>query len=807
MTLPADDRTLRVLEYPKVLSALAEGTVTSMGRTAALSLCPVRDAAAVVEALGLTSEAVAVSTEAEVPLRGARDLEATASHAAAGGVLDPTDLLDVAETLAVARRVQAFLRERRARAPALAGIAERLAILGSIEAAIERSLDAQGRVRDTASHDLRRIREEMRTTERRLREALEALVRDPANARYMQEPLVTVRSDRFVVPVKAEHRAQIPGIVHDTSASGATLFVEPSSAVPLGNRRRELASAEREEILRILRSLSGMVGEAEEALRSNGRALGELDLASAKAGLSGRLRASAPEVRTDGAFQLMGARHPLLVLTRGEEEVVPIDVDLGEGYSTLVVTGPNTGGKTVALKTVGLLTLMAQSGLHIPAEEGSAVAVFDQVHADIGDEQSIEQNLSTFSSHMGAIVQVLRRVRPQALVLLDEIGAGTDPTEGVALAKAVIETLHSRGLRTIVTTHYNELKMLASTMPGIENASVEFDSETLRPTFRLRIGLPGRSNALLIAERLGLDGEIVAQARAHLTPEQAAIEQVLADLTRDRQVAERDRLEAASARAAAEEAEQRLSAEAERLRGERRHLLADARRASEAIVEQTRRRLDALMAEVRAASSEAAVRRAREHLREVVESLPVVEPPAPPPGPVPEGVEPGQAVFVAPLGLVGTVRLGPDAHGHVEVEVGGLRARVPVDALREPPEAAGGPPQPGVGEAHRAGSPRLRAVGPPQDAGRVDLPERPLVSVSISVRGQTVDEALVQVDRYLDEAVRARLPQVVVIHGKGTGALRRALHEFLKGHPHVRQFRLGERGEGDTGATVVTLAL
>ncbi len=806
MKPPADDRTLRVLEYPKVLSALAEGTVTSMGRSSALSLLPSLDATAVAEAVALTGEAAAVSAEAEIPLRGARDLEAAASHAAAGGVLDPADLLDVAETLAVARRVQAFLRERRQRAPGLAEIAERLAVLVPIEAAIERSLDAQGRVRDTASQDLRRIREEMRAAERRLREALEVLVRESASAKYMQEPLVTVRSDRFVVPVKAEHRAQVPGIVHDTSASGATLFVEPSSVVPLGNRRRELASAEREEVLRILRSLSAMVGDAGEALRSNGRVLGELDLASAKAALSARLRCSAPEVRTDGLVRLLGARHPLLLLTGGEGEVVPIDVELGRTFSTLVVTGPNTGGKTVALKTVGLLTLMTQSGLHITAAEGSAVAVFDQIHADIGDEQSIEQSLSTFSSHMGAIVQVLRRARPQALVLLDEVGAGTDPTEGVALARAVIEALHGRGLRTIVTTHYNELKMLASTTPGIENASVEFDAETLRPTFRLRIGLPGRSNALLIAQRLGLDGDIVTRARDYLTPEQAAIEQVLADLTRDRQVAERDRREAATARAAAEEAEQRLSAEAERLRGERRHLLADARRASEAIVEQTRRRLDALMSEVRAARSEAAVRQARERLREVVESLPADEPPAAPPGPTPEVIEPGQEVFVVPLGLVGKAASAPDPGGQVEVEVGGLRARVPADALREPPPT-GGPARPGAGEAAPRSPSRQARAGRAQDAGGVDLPERPLVSVSISVRGQTVDEALVQVDRYLDEAVRARLPQVVVIHGKGTGALRRALHQFLRGHPHVRQFRLGERGEGDTGATVITLAL
>jgi DNA mismatch repair protein MutS2 len=526
-----------------------------------------------------------------------------------------------------------------------------------------------------------------------------------------------------------------------------------------------------------------MVGDAAGAIRTNSRVLGELDLASAKAVLAARLRATAPDVRADGVLRFVQARHPVLVLTRGDETVVPIDVTLGEDFTTLVVTGPNTGGKTVALKTIGLLTLMAQSGLQIPALDGSDVAVFDQVHADIGDEQSVEQNLSTFSSHMGAIVGVFRQVQPPALVLLDEVGAGTDPTEGVALARAIIETLHRRGLHTVVTTHFNELKMLASAEPGIENASVEFDTETLRPTYRLRIGLPGRSNALVIAERLGLDPEIVAAARANLAPEQQAIEQVLADLTRDRLAAERDRVDAAQARQAAEEAQQRLVAEAERLRSDRRRLLAEARHAGEAIVEETRRRLDAIMAEVRAARTESAVRQARQHLREALEALPAAEPSPPPPGEPVERVEPGQPVFLTTLGRAGVVRGGPDTHDEVEVEVGPLRARVPRSTLRHAPAVR------------------------PKPAEDVEVPELPTVPLSLSVRGQTVDEALLAVDRYLDEAVRARLPQVTVIHGKGTGALRRGLHDFLRGHPHVRQFRLGERGEGDTGATIVTLAL
>ncbi len=785
---PGDERTLRVLEFPKILAALAAGTATPMGRALALDLVPSGDLEAVRAALAETAEAVAIAAESEIQVRGARDVRPAAARAASGGMLEPADLLDVAQTLEVTRRVQAQLRAHRDQAPRLAALAERLSALPELASEITRALDDQGRVLDAASSELRRIRDEGRATERRLRESLERLIHDPAVARHLQESLVTVRGDRFVVPVRAEHRAQFAGIVHDASASGATLFMEPMALVPLGNRRRELEAAERTEVLRILRRLSGLVGEEAEALIANGEILGHLDVAAAKAALAARLRATLPEVRQDGVVRLRAARHPLLVLGRGDAGVVPVDVALGGEFTTLVVTGPNTGGKTVALKTVGLLSLMAQAGLFIPAADGSAVAWFEQVHADVGDEQSIEQNLSTFSSHMSAIVQILRSAAPPGLVLLDEVGAGTDPTEGVALARAIIQELHRRGLHTVVTTHYNELKMLASVEPGIENASVEFDVETLQPTFRLLIGLPGRSNALVIAERLGLAREVVAEARSHLAPEHVAIEQVLDDLTRDRQAAERDRADAAIARAAAREAEQRIAQEAEHVRRERQRLLAEARRGGEAIIVETRRRLDAVMAEVRAARTQEAVRRARTRLREALEALPAPEPVAPP-GPPVERVQAGQTVFVAPLGRTATVVAGPDAQGNVEVEAGALRARVALGALREAP-ASDDPP------ASRARSSEGAAI-----------PGQPAVRPSISVRGQTVDEALPVIDRYLDDAVRARLGRVTVIHGKGTGALRRAVRDFLRTHPHVRQFRPGERGEGGDGATVVEVVL
>jgi DNA mismatch repair protein MutS2 len=781
---PAGERTLRVLEFPKVIAVLAEGTVTAMGRERALAVRPSADDDEVRAAVAITSEAVLITAEADIPVRGARDIEPLVARTVAGGVIDPPDFLEIAQTLAVAREVRVFLLAKRDRAPRLADVADLLTPLAPVEVAIGRAFDEQGRIKDDASPALHQIRTEIRSVERRLRSALESFIHDSAHSRYLQEPIVTTRGDRFVVPVKAEYRAQVAGLVHDASASGATLFVEPLAVVPLGNRRREMEAAEREEIVRILRQLSEMVAEHAWPLRTNGARLGEIDLACAKAALAARLRSHAPEIRTDGVVDLRGARHPLLVLGRGDAGVVPIDVDLGGAFSTLVITGPNTGGKTVALKTVGLLVLMAQAGLHIPADTGSRVPIFAQVHADIGDEQSIEQNLSTFSSHMRSIVEILDRVEPPALVLLDEVGAGTDPTEGVALARAIIETLHRRGAHTIATTHYNELKMLASTNPGIQNGSVEFDADTLQPTYRLRIGLPGRSNALVIAERLGLDRAIVDDARAHLSPAQVAIEQVLEDLTRERQAAERDRLEAARAREEAEEASLRLNAEADRQRADRRRIMADARREGEALIEEARRRLEAVLAEARAARGEQTARAARAQLREIVESLPAVEPLPPPPGQPVESVMPGLRVFVAPLGRTGVVRGGPDDHDEIEVEVGALRTRVPRASLRALADDQA-PPAAAVGAAV--------------------VPAAPEVPLSFSVRGETIDEALLAVDRYLDEAVRARLPQVTVIHGKGTGRLRKAIHDFLRGHPHVKQFRLGERGEGDAGATVISL--
>ncbi|MGH2453769.1 MAG: endonuclease MutS2 [bacterium] len=789
-----DPRTLRVLDFHKVTALLAAETATAMGRERAVALAP---AAAIDEMRGRqaeTTEAVALRTQGEVAIRGARDLRPALRRALAGGTLDPPSMLDVAQTLAVTRVLRGQVEAQRSRAPRLAAVAGRITPLKELETRIGAVLDDEGQVRDDASPTLRRLRSDQRAGERRIRETMESILRHPTYGKMLQEPLITIRGDRFVVPVRQEARAQFPGILHDFSASGATVFMEPMAVVPLGNRQRELAAAERDEIARLLGELTQAVAAQAAPITETLEAVADLDLALAKAALSERLASIEPTLTAGGATVLREARHPLLLLHLPAERVVPIDVELGGRFRTLIITGPNTGGKTVTLKTLGLLTLMAQAGLHIPAAEGSAVAVSPQVFADIGDEQSIEQNLSTFSSHMGAVVEILAQAAPPALVLLDEVAAGTDPTEGAALARAIIETLLARGVRTAVTTHYNDLKALAYQQEGIENASVEFDPETLQPTFRLLLGQPGQSNALIIARRLGLDPGVVDRARSFLSTDRLRADELLRDMAGDRQVAARDREEAERLRTEARTLADRYQAEVSRMQGDRRRLIETARREAEESLRRTRRELDTVLEEVRAARTEEAAQVARRRLAELaaVWAQRAEEEPREDAGPPLAAVEVGQSVHIPALGRSGRVSAPPDARGDVEVEVGAVRARLPLNALRgtAPADDGGGPERP----ARPRGSAGARQGGEPR-----------AVPLSLSVRGQTVDEALAEVDRYLDEAALAGLDQVTLIHGKGTGTLRRAIAAFLRGHPHVRAFRGGGPGEGGEGVTVVEL--
>ncbi len=785
-------RTLRVLQFSEILERLARVCASDYGREKALLLAPSPWREEVERRQRETSEARWLAeTAGGLPLRGLYDIRESLRRATLGGTLRPEDLLRIRDTLAGARLLKGYVAGRHEEVPVLAAIAEGIGVFPELEGDIARAVAEDGAIRDEASPELARLRRERRRTEAQLREQLERLLRDPVLARYLREPLVTIRGDRHVVPVRAEHRDQFPGIVHDHSASGMTVFMEPLAVVPLGNRLRELAVGEQDEIARILAALSRRVAAAAEEIAGTLEAVGDLDLAAAKAQLSLQMDATSPRLNEVGRVNLRGARHPLLA-----PPVVPVDIPLGERFRTLVITGPNTGGKTVTLRTLGLLTLMAQAGLHIPASPESEVAVFPQVYADIGDEQSVQQNLSTFSSHLSAIVETFSALEAappgeaRALVLLDEIGAGTDPAEGAALARAILEALHARGVCTAVTTHYTDLKALAFQVPGVENASVEFDEETLRPTYRLLVGTAGRSNALVIASRLGLDPGIVERARAYVARRETDVADLLRRVEEERAQLAREKEEVARLRGELVLERSRAREEAERLLRERRRLLEEAHSELRALVDRARRELDALREALRTRPSHEAVAALRARLREVTEAASGFAAQLAPrlPGAAPQDLRPGDAVLVASLGQRGVVQAGPDSHGDVEVQVGAVKVRVPAAELHRL-----------VGET---GSPRERS----RDASpRVGFEKAASVPPVLDLRGKTVDDALLDLDKYLDDAQLAGLGRVTVIHGKGTGALRHAVQEFLAHRPGVAGFRLGMEGEGGSGVTIVDL--
>ncbi|MGB9871504.1 MAG: endonuclease MutS2 [Anaerolineae bacterium] len=786
----------QTLELPKILERLAAHASFSVGAEKARALAPSTVPTEIRERLATTTEARRfLALYPLTDLGGARDVRPMVEAARREAVLAPADLLDIAQTLQAARRLRQTLTRQEAQFPRLAAIAARLEPCPELVEAIERVLDERGEVRDDASPALARIRSDLRAAHDRLITRLQRIISSPETAPFLQEPIITMREGRYVIPLKADFKGRIRGIVHDRSASGATLFIEPLSVVELGNTWRELQAAEEQEIQRILADLSARVAARGAEVLETVDALADLDLAFAKARYADELDAVEPTMadgkpdRDPTRLRLLRARHPLL----DPATVVPIDVILDGETHVLVITGPNTGGKTVTLKTVGLLALMAQSGLHIPADETSMLPVFTAVYADIGDEQSIEQSLSTFSAHLTNILSFIHQADEHSLVLLDELGAGTDPAEGAALARALLETFRQRGAVTLVATHYPELKAYAQLTPGVCNACVEFDPETLRPTYRLTIGIPGRSNALAIARRLGLDEEIVRRAEALLSPQERQTEHLLADLHRLRLEAARARDEAYAARAEAQRLAEELRRRLARIDEERAVILEEARREAQEELERLREEARAMRQQWRrmplassgapdssgapglppaAAEVEAALDRLA---AEVAEALPA---PAPlfPTGPL----RPGDTVWVKSLRALGQLRALTD--DEAEVQVGPLRARVPVRELerRAPPER------------------------PVEPSGVRYMP--PSVPLRLDLRGQTVEEALESLDRYLDAAALAGLPWAHIVHGKGTGALRQAVRDFLRHHPLVRSYRSGEEGEGGDGVTVVVLS-
>ena len=806
-----DPRSLRVLEYDAVRQRLRAHAACALGQELASRVEPESQVGAARRLLAETTQARALLASAgRIPLGGAHDVRAQVLNAARGGVLSGRDLLEIADTVYASRRMRAFLQRGEVDAPLVIALAKDLGVFPEIERAIESSIDSRAEVVDGASDELRTTRSRMRRLHQTIEKRLEAILHSPRYARLIQDPIVTVRSGRYCVPVRSESKGEFRGIVHDTSASGATVFMEPFLIVQANNDLREARAAEEHEVRRVLARLSLQVGDSADPILDSMRTLASLDLIFARAGLAEEMDAVEPEVNTAGKVELFEARHPLLA-----GRVVPVSVTLGDGFNALILTGPNTGGKTVTLKTVGLLTLMAQTGLHIPAGSGSRISFFSQVFADIGDEQSIQQSLSTFSSHMTQIVSILDQAGGNSLVLLDEIGAGTDPAEGSALAKGILLELLRRGCRVMATTHYGELKTFAYTQPGVENASVMFDPLTLEPTFEVRIGLPGSSNAFAIASRLGLSASLLREAAGMMGQTQVALHEVIQRAEQDQRDLSLERREAARARAELEQARAEYQRLRDDIKAERKNLLREARDEARRIVARAKQRTEDLLNLLRQSVQEA--KAAREAVAREAEQAAKYAPPEPAdltraartelagisdeateataevgeekpaePEPEPEPVrdlQTGDAVTVRSIGQRGRVLSGPDESGQVEVQLGILRVTVDLADLERAPEP-------------------LVTVTRTPPALRVDPGP---VSRELHLRGLRVDAAVYELDRYLDRAALAQHAQVRIVHGKGTGAIRAAVHARLKEHPLVRSFRLAEVGEGDSGATVVEL--
>jgi len=790
-----------ILELPTILNRLAEFTAFSAGHDLALALAPSTDLAEVRRRQAETAEARhLLSIKTDITLGGVHDLRPHVQNAVRGARLLPQDLLDVRDTLYRAQQIKRSIGRQKEQFPLLARIIERLAGCPELITEIDRCIDEYGQVLDSASPQLAYLRTELKVAYDRLMDKLNRLIANPENAPHLQEGYITQRDGRYVIPVRAPSRGRIPGLVHDQSASGATLFIEPLATVELNNQYRELQLEEQHEVERILLALSGRVAEQAAAITQTVEALAELDLALAKAKYADAIRATEPEIveftasrrakkqnenrppHPGSVIDLKQARHPLI----DPQKVVPIDIHLSasDGYHIVVITGPNTGGKTVSLKTVGLLALMAQCGLHLPVADGARLTVFEAICADIGDEQSIEQSLSTFSSHMSNIIDILETIDDHSLVLLDELGAGTDPLEGAALAQSLLIHLVQRQVTALVTTHHPELKLFAHSTPGVINASVEFDLETLSPTYRLSIGLPGHSNAFAIARRLGLPEIIVRRAQSMIAENVLDVERYLSELKAMRQEAEqlRDNL-------------QQQQTQVERLRAELRERLLQIEAERETLLrqahEQAAQEIVALRKELRELKRRAArIAGTESHAEwtaietqiEQLESEQLAHEPSPSLA-VPTGdkIEIGDTVWVPDLNTTGEL-LAIDGEA-AEVQVGSFRVRTRLHPLEL---------------RHK------KAVSPAHDAQvTISLPPPPPVSTELHLRGLRVDEGLQRLEKYLDDAYRARAPFVRIVHGKGSGRMKQAVRQLLQQHPLVASFRDGVEGEGDSGVTIV----
>lgn len=786
-------RSLRVLELPKIINMLAELVSCSLTRELVNALEPSGHFEEVRGRLAETDEASGlIMRHSSPPFGPVHDLKPHAKISTIGSFLSPGQLMEVSDTLRTARNVRQFILKNAGEGsemPVLRGLAETLVPVKALEDTINNAILGENLVSDNASHELRKIRREIENKHQAIRNKLDSIIRDTSNQKYLQDALVTIRQDRFVVPVKNEYKHMIKGLVHDQSGSGSTLYIEPFAVVELNNGLKELKLREQEEIVRILTEISAEVAEVADTLLSNQETLIRLDFILAKGKLAHKMKGISPELNREGKIRLKNGRHPLL----DPKIVVPTNFWIGDAFKTLLITGPNTGGKTVTLKTVGLLTLMAQCGLHIPADYGSRIAVFDQVFADIGDEQSIEQSLSTFSSHMTNIVDILNHVDANSLVLFDELGAGTDPTEGAALAKAILTKLFDWKVTTVATTHYSELKEFALVTPGVENASVEFNVETLSPTYRLLIGVPGKSNAFEISRKLGLSKEIIESAKTWIETNAIAFEDVLAKIESNRIASEAERDEAIRMRVEAERLKKTLLDKDEKIAEQRAKIVREAKEEARKLLKDAKEEADAMAKELREISGGLS----KEHLRRVeelrrrlksnlddlqtplLEDAYEVEPP--------EHLRLGDLVQIVHLNQKGNVVTLPDDHGNLMVQVGIMKLSVNVANLKK------------IEEKQTSAKKATKGTGRGFETKSLNA------KTEIDLRGMNVEEAMAELDKYLDDACLANLKTVRVIHGIGTGALKAGLKPYFRSHPHVKTARDGVYGEGGIGVTVLEL--
>lgn len=788
------NQTLKILEFNKVVKILSEYAISAIGKEKSLSIKPMIHAEKIQHALYETSEAVKIILEkGKIPLDGLTDIRLFIKKAAIGSVLSLGELLKVAQVLKVGERVKSYMKEERNQDNSyvlINNVTNKLVELPGLTKEIYSVIVSEEEISDHASPELYKIRRQITQKNKAIRDKLNKMIHSSYYQNFLQETIVTLRGERFVVPVKQEYRNNIPGLVHDQSSSKATLFIEPMSIVEMNNDLKTLKTNEKQEMERILMEFTNIIGNNATTINNNIELLIQLDLIFAKGSYSLDINGSEPILNEKGYIQFNQARHPLIP----KDTVVASDICLGKDFNSLLITGPNTGGKTITLKTIGLLCLMAQSGLHIPVKDGSEIGVFDKIFADIGDEQSIEQSLSTFSSHMTNIVEILKKADKNSLVLFDELGAGTDPTEGAALAMAILDYLHKKKVKTVATTHYSELKEYALSTEGIENASVEFDIETLKPTYVLLIGIPGKSNAFEISKRLGLQEEVINSAKGYISQENIRFEDVLLDIENKRKQIEEDETNAKKDKIEIQKTKNKIKEEEVKLEEYKEKMIRKSKEEALNIIKDTKKQSDELIKELKALKEERnqnttnkTIEETKKKLRSYENSIKeeLYKSSIPRKSHTsPKDLKQGESVHITTLNQNGFVLSAPDEKNEAQVQVGIMKVNVHVSNIT-----------------------RLQAEeGKHQQKTNISIKNRTMnISPTLDLRGKMTEEAIFITDKYLDDVYVSNLNIATIIHGKGTGALRKSIHVLLKNHIHVQEFRIGRHNEGGEGVTIVAI--